>query len=35
MFVPVEVFVAGGRTLHTEICKFMVSIWNKEELPDN
>jgi len=25
---------AGGRTVHCEIRKLIISIWNKEELPE-
>jgi len=25
---------AGGRTIHSEIHKLIISIWNKEELPE-
>jgi hypothetical protein len=29
-----ELILAGGETLHFEIHKRVVSIWNKEELPE-
>ena len=32
--IPAEVIKAGGRTIHCEIHKLIISIWNKEELPD-
>jgi hypothetical protein len=31
--IPGELIKAGGRTIHTEIHKLIISIWNKEELP--
>ena len=31
---PAELIKAGGRTIHGEIHKLIISIWNKEELPD-
>ena len=31
--IPAELFKAGGRTVHSEICKLINSFWNKEELP--
>jgi len=31
--IPAEMIKAGGRTIRTEIHKFIYSIWNKEELP--
>jgi hypothetical protein len=30
---PTELIQAGGETLHSEICKLIKLIWNKEELP--
>ena len=32
--IPAELFKAGGRTICGEIHKLIISIWNKEELPD-
>ena len=32
--IPAELIKAGGRTIRGEIHKLIVSIWNKEELPD-
>ena len=32
--IPAEVIKAGGRTIRCEILKLIISIWNKEELPD-
>ena len=32
--IPAELIKAGGRAIHHEIHKLMVSIWNKEELPE-
>jgi hypothetical protein len=32
--IPAELIQAGGETLQSEIHKFINSIWNKEELPD-
>ena len=32
--IPAELIKAGGRTIRTEIHKLIISIWNKEELPD-
>ena len=32
--IPVEFIKAGGRTIHCEIHKLIISIWNKEELPE-
>jgi hypothetical protein len=31
--IPAELIKAGGETLYSEIHKFICSIWNKEELP--
>ena len=31
---PTELIKAGGRTIRCEIHKLIISIWNKEELPD-
>jgi hypothetical protein len=28
--IPAELIKAGGRTIHGEIHKFVISIWNKE-----
>ena len=32
--IPAELIKVGGRTIRCEIHKFIISIWNKEELPD-
>ena len=32
--IPAELIKAGGRTIHCEIHKLTVSIWNREELPE-
>ena len=32
--VPAELIKAGGRTIRCAIHKFIISIWNKEELPE-
>jgi hypothetical protein len=32
--IPAEFIKAGGRTIFCEIHKLIISIWNKEELPD-
>jgi len=32
--IPAKLIKAGGRTLRSEIHKFINSIWNKEELPE-
>ena len=32
--IPAELIKAGGRTICSEIHKLIISIWNKEELPD-
>jgi len=32
--IPAELIKAGGRTVHCEIHKLIISIWNKEELPE-
>jgi hypothetical protein len=32
--ISAELIKAGGRTVHCEIHKFIISIWNKEELPE-
>ena len=32
--IPAELIKAGGRTIGCEIHKLIISIWNKEELPD-
>jgi len=31
---PAEMIKAGGRTIRFEICKLIISIWNKEGLPE-
>jgi len=28
--IPAEIIKAGGRTIYSEIHKFIISIWNKE-----
>jgi hypothetical protein len=33
-WIPVELLKAGGRTICSEIRKLNISIWNKEELPE-
>jgi hypothetical protein len=32
--IPGELFKAGGKTVRSEIHKLTISIWNKEELPE-
>jgi hypothetical protein len=32
--IPAELIKAGGRTIHGEIHKLIISIWNKEEFPE-
>ena len=32
--MPVELIKAGGRTIRCAIHKLIISIWNKEELPE-
>jgi hypothetical protein len=32
--IPAELFKAGGRIIRSEIYKLILSIWNKEELPE-
>jgi hypothetical protein len=32
--IPAELIKTGGRTIHLEINKFINSIWNKKELPE-
>jgi hypothetical protein len=32
--VPAELIKAGGRILQSEIHKLIISIWNKQELPE-
>ena len=32
--IPAELINAGGRNIFCEIHKFIISIWNKEELPE-
>ena len=32
--IPAELIKAGGRTIHYAIHKFIISVWNKEELPE-
>ena len=32
--MPAELIKAGGRTIHYEIHELIISIWNKEELPE-
>ena len=33
--IPAEWIKAGGRTIHCEIHKLIISIWDKEELPED
>jgi hypothetical protein len=33
--IPAELIKAGGRTICSEIHKYIKSIWNKEELPED
>jgi hypothetical protein len=32
--IPVELIKAGGRTIRCAIHKLIISVWNKEELPE-
>ena len=32
--IPAELIKAGGRTIRSEIHKLIISIWNKEKLPE-
>ena len=32
--IPAELIKVGGRAICCEIYKLIISIWNKEELPD-
>ena len=32
--IPVELIQVGGRTIFCEIHELIISIWNKEELPE-
>jgi hypothetical protein len=32
--IPVELIKAGGRTIHSAVHKRIISIWNKQELPE-
>jgi len=32
--IPAEVIKVGGRTIRSEICKLIISVWNKEKLPE-
>ena len=32
--IPVELIKAGGRTICCAIHKLIISVWNKEELPE-
>ena len=32
--IPAELIKAGGRTIRSEIHKLIISVWNKEELPE-
>jgi hypothetical protein len=32
--IPTELIKAGGKTIRCEILKLIISIWNKEELPE-
>jgi hypothetical protein len=31
--IPAELIKAGGETLYSQIHRFICSVWNKEELP--
>jgi hypothetical protein len=33
--IPAELIKSGGRTIHGEIHKLIISVWNKEALPEN
>ena len=33
--IPAKLIKAGGKTICCEIHKLIISVWNKEELPDN
>jgi len=33
--IPAELIKAGGKTIRCEIHKLIISVWNKEELPEN
>jgi hypothetical protein len=32
--IPAELIKAGSRTIHGEIQRLIISIWNKEQLPE-
>jgi len=32
--IPAELIKAGGKTVHSEIHEHIISIWNKEKLPE-
>jgi hypothetical protein len=32
--IPAELIKAGGRTIRSKIHKIIISVWNKEELPE-
>jgi hypothetical protein len=32
--IPAELIKAGGRIIRSEVHKLIISIWNKEELPE-
>jgi len=32
--IPAELIKAGGRAIHVEIHKLIISIWNKEDTPE-
>jgi len=32
--IPAELIKSGGKTIHYEIHKLIISIWNKEEVPE-
>jgi hypothetical protein len=32
--IPAALIKAGSRKIHSEIHKLLISIWNKEELPE-
>ena len=33
--IPAELIKAGSRTIHSQFHKLIISIWNKEELPES
>jgi hypothetical protein len=32
--IPAELIKAGGRIIRSEVLKLILSVWNKEELPE-